>query len=185
MKKIVLITVMTVFGFATMNAQDVEFGAKLGANFGSLYGNNTGSIDPILSVINFGFYSEIPLNEKFSFQPEIMYSIQGFSVDDKITRLNYLNLPLMGKYYLTKKLSVEAGPQVGFLVSAKGPTGNVKGNFKTLDVGVNFGVGYKLNNGLNFGARYNLGLSNINDMNGSSDKLRNGVLQVTVGYSFF
>ena len=144
-----------------------------------------GNIDPITSIINFGFYSEIPINEKFSFQPELMYSIQGFSVDDKVTTLNYLNLPLMGKYYLTKKLSIEAGPQVGFLLSAKGPSRNAKDNFKTLDFGVNFGLGYKLNNGLNFGARYNFGLSNINDVSGSSDKLRNGVLQVTVGYSFF
>ena len=94
---------MTVFGFTHVNAQDVEFGAKIGANFGSIYGDNTENIDPILSIINFGFYAEIPLNEKFSFQPELMYSIQGFSVDDKITRLNYLNLPLMGKYYFTKK----------------------------------------------------------------------------------
>jgi hypothetical protein len=120
MKKLLLITMMTLFGFINVNAQDVEFGAKLGANFGSIYGNNTENIDPILSIINFGFYSEIPLNEKFSFQPELMYSIQGFSVDNNITRLNYLNIPLMGKYYVTKKLSLEAGPQVGFLLSAKG-----------------------------------------------------------------
>jgi hypothetical protein len=120
MKKLLLITMMTLFEFINVNAQDVEFGAKLGANFGSIYGNNTENIDPILSIINFGFYSEIPLNEKFSFQPELMYSIQGFSVDNNITRLNYLNIPLMGKYYVTKKLSLEAGPQVGFLLSAKG-----------------------------------------------------------------
>ena len=185
MKKLVLITVMTVFGFTTMNAQDVEFGAKIGANFGSLYGDNTGTIDPILSIINFGFYAEIPLNEKFSFQPEIMYSTQGFSINDRIKALNYLNFPLMGKYYVTKKLSVEAGPQIGFLLSTKGRLENVRDDFKTLDFGVNFGLGYKLDNGLNFGARYNLGLSNINDVSGSSDTLRNGLFQFTVGYSFF
>lgn len=183
MKKLLLITMLTVFGFTTMNAQDVEFGAKVGANFGSIYGNNTENIDPITSIINFGFYAEIPLNEKFSFQPEIMYSIQGFSVEDDITTLNYLNLPLMGKYYVTKNLSIEAGPQLGYLLSAKDEVANVKGNFRVFDFGLNFGLGYKLNNGLNFGARYNFGLTNINAV--SSDKLRNGVLQLTVGYSFF
>jgi hypothetical protein len=185
MKKILLITVITVFGFTNVTAQDVEFGAKLGVNFGSLYGDNTGNVDPIVSLINFGVYAEIPLNEKFSFQPEIMYSTHGFSINDRIKALNYLNFPLMGKYYVTKKLSLEAGPQIGFLLSTKGKLGIPKDDFKTLDFGVNFGVGYKLNNGLNFGARYNLGLSNINDVSGSSDKLTNGVLQVTVGYSFF
>jgi len=50
---------------------------------------------------------------------------------------------------------------------------------------VNLGVGYKLENGLNFGLRYNVGLSNINDVEGSSAKFRNGTAQVTIGYSFF
>lgn len=91
----------------------------------------------------------------------------------------------MGKYYVVKGLSLEAGPQLGFLLSAKNESTNVKDSFKTFDFGVNLGLGYKLNNGLNFGARYNLGLTNINDSEGSSGKNRNGVIQVSVGYFFF
>ena len=185
MKKLVLITAMAIFGLTNVNAQDIEFGAKLGINFASITGDNTKNLDPIASIINFGVYSEIPVNEKLSFQPEIMYSIQGYSVGNDIVSLNYLNFPLMGKYYVAKGLSLEAGPQIGFLLSAKNEGTDVKDTFKTLDFGVNVGLGYKLDNGLNFGARYNLGLSNLNDVSGSSDKFRNGVLQVTVGYSFF
>ncbi len=114
-----------------------------------------------------------------------MYSIQGFSVGDDIVTLNYLSLPLMGKYYVTKGLSVEAGPQIGYLLSAKDEGRDVKDNFKTIDYGLTFGVGYKLENGLNFTARYNAGLSNINDVAGSKDKFRNGVAQLSIGYSFF
>ncbi|XMO86254.1 porin family protein [Algibacter sp. AS12] len=184
MKKLLLIALVAAFGFSHVNAQDIQFGAKLGINFANINGDNTSALDPITSLVNFGVVAEMPINEKFAFQPELMYSIQGFSVGDDVVALNYLNLPLMGKYYISKGFSVEAGPQIGFLLSAKNEDIDVKDNFKTVDFGANLGIGYKLDSGLNFGARYNLGLSNINDVEGSSDSFRNGVIQVTVGYMF-
>ena len=91
----------------------------------------------------------------------------------------------MAKYYVAKGLSIEAGPQIGYLFSAKNESVDVKDSFKKIDFGANVGLGYKLENGLNFGVRYNLGLSNINNVSGSSDKYKNGVLQASVGYFFF
>ncbi|MDB2463024.1 PorT family protein [Algibacter sp.] len=176
---------MTVFGFSNVNAQDIHFGAKLGINFSSIYGDNAEDLETITSIVNFGIVAEMPINEKFSFQPELMYSIQGYSIGEDIVALNYLNLPLLGKYYITKGLSLEAGPQIGFLLSAKDEGTDVKDNFKTIDLGANLGLAYKLNNGLNFGARYNLGLSNINNIDGVPDSYKNGVFQITVGYQFF
>jgi hypothetical protein len=49
-----------------------------------------------------------------------------------------------------------------------------KTTFKKVDLAANLGIGYKLENGLNFGARYNFGLSNINNLDNSS-KYRNQV----------
>ncbi|MNQ60224.1 hypothetical protein D3C85_744960 [compost metagenome] len=91
----------------------------------------------------------------------------------------------MGKYYVTKGLSVEAGPQIGFLLAAKNEKTDVKDSFNIFDFGVNFGLGYKLDNGLNFGARYNLGLTDINNLENSSSKNKNSVFQISVGYFFF
>ena len=184
MKKVLLATAITVLGFATINAQDVTFGAKLGINFASIYGDNTKDIETV-TAFNFGVMSEIAISKKFSFQPELLYSGLGYSLDDEDTAsLNYLSIPLMGKYYITDGLSLEAGPQIGFLLSAKQDGTDIKDSFKTLDFGANLGVGYKLDNGLNFNARYTLGLSNINDIEGSSDKNTNGVLQFGIGYFF-
>lgn len=188
MKKLLLIAVVSVIGFTKVHAQDIEFGAKLAINYANLYGDYDGDDSGVTSLINFGVMAEIPINKKFSFQPEIMYSMQGFSTgngNDDLVNLNYLNVPLMGKYYVTKGFSIEAGPQIGFLLSAKNDGNDVKNNFKTLDFGVNFGLGYKLKNGLNFGARYNLGIANINDISGSSNTFRNGVIQASIGYFFF
>ena len=124
-------------------------------------------------------------SEKFSFQPELLYSGQGYDTDidsEGIIALNYLNIPLMAKYYATKKLSLEAGPQIGFLLSTKGGTEDYKDLFKTTGFGVNMGIGYKLDNGLNFGARYNWGLSNISVTNDVT--MNNSVFQFSVGYFF-
>ncbi|MBF7091986.1 PorT family protein [Flavobacterium sp. ALJ2] len=184
MKKILLLAVITVLGFTNVNAQKIKFGVKGGLNFANISGDKTKNIDVVTSF-NFGVLSEIPISDKFSFQPELMYSGQGYSFNDNTIALSYLNIPLMGKYYLTKGLSVEAGPQIGFLLAAKNEKTNVKDSFNTFDFGVNFGVGYKLDNGLNFGARYNLGLTDINNLEGSSIKNKNGVFQLSVGYFFF
>ena len=184
MKKILLLAVVTVLGFANVTAQEIKFGAKGGLNFANISGDNTEGTD-VVTAFNFGVMSEIPISEKFSFQPELMYSGQGYSFNDNTVALSYLNVPLMAKYYVIKGLSVEAGPQIGFLLAAKNEKTDVKDSFKTVDFGVNFGVGYKLDNGLNFGARYNLGLTDINNVDNSSSKNKNGVFQVSVGYFFF
>ena len=184
MKKILLVTVIAVLGLTNVNAQEIQFGAKGGLNFASISGDNTGYVDPV-TAFNFGLVAEIPISEKFYFQPELMYSGQGYSFNDDTIALNYLNIPLMGKYYLTKGFSLEAGPQIGFLLSAKNDKTDVKDSFNTVDFGVNFGLGYKLDNGLNFGARYNLGLSDINNIDNSSNKNRIGEFQLSVGYFYF
>ena len=184
MKKLLLVTAVAVFGFSNVNAQDIKFGVKGGLNFANISGDNTSQLETV-TAFNFGVMSEISLTKKFSFQPELLYSGQGFSTkSDKTAALSYINLPLMGKYYVTKGLSLEAGPQIGYLIGADFDGTDVKDSYKKVDFSANLGLGYKLNNGLNFGARYNFGLSNINNVGGSSDKFRNGVAQISIGYFF-
>ena len=186
MKKLFLVTVIAVLGLSNINAQDIKFGVKAGLNFASITGDNAKDLDPITSF-NFGVMSEIKLSDKFSLQPELIYSGQGADTNvasEGRINLNYLNLPLIGKYYVTERFSLEAGPQIGYLLSTKGGTLDYKELLKPIDYGLNFGVGYKLDNGLNFTARYNLGLSDINDVDGFTDKNSNGVFQLSVGFFF-
>lgn len=186
MKKLVLLTVITVLGLTSVNAQDIKFGAKAGLNFAFITGDNTEDLKPNTDF-HFGVMAEFKISDKFSLQPELIYSGQGSNINvesEGRVALNYLNVPLIGKYYVTERWSLEAGPQIGFLLSTKGGTLDYKDFLKTTDFGVNFGVGYRLDNGINFGARYNLGLSNINDVEGFTDKNRNGVIQLSIGYFF-
>ena len=212
MKKVLFFAALLLFSMVTINAQDVKFGAKAGVNFASITGDDTDDLDG-RTAFHLGVVAEIPISEKFSFQPELLYSAQGasqkssfdefnYEVKEELTgKLDYLNLPLMAKFYVADGFSLEAGPQIGFLLSAKADyefsasgggedysesdSIDLKDETKSIDFGANFGVGYKMESGLNFGIRYNLGLSNINDGEGSDDfKNQNGVFQISVGYFF-
>lgn len=100
----------------TLNAQDIKFGAKAGANIASV----TGEIESAGSRVAFhlGGMAEIPISNELFIQPELLFSSQGYKVDNGTGTLNYINLPIMGKYFVNEELSIEAGPQIGYLLSA-------------------------------------------------------------------
>lgn len=204
MKKIMLTALLAVIVITSVNAQN--FGVKAGLNLASVTGDFTEGIDGRTSF-HIGTVAEFKVSDKFSFQPELMYSSQGAKVSDSepgyynyesVYKVDYLNIPLMAKYYVAEGFSIEAGPQIGFLLSAKDEwkewdedygtdsgTEDFKDYMSSIDFGLNFGVGYKLESGLNFGARYNLGLSNVwEDDEGGSFSQKNGVFQISVGYFF-
>ncbi len=213
MKK-VLFAAVAVFAFGAANAQDMSFGAKAGLNVSTL----TGDVEDTNSLIgaHAGVFAEFKISDKFSFQPELLFSMQGakekisgteslggetysFTEETKL-KLSYINIPLMAKYYVAEKFSLEAGPQIGFLMSAKGDyeysetfggetfsesaSEDVKDGFKGIDFGLNFGAAYDFTDNLFAGVRYNLGLGDINDVEDFDGKINNSVFQVSIGYKF-
>jgi len=196
MRKIVFVLLVFVTCFAS--AQEFSLGFRGGYSLAGIQGDNTNGFN-MRHGFHLGIMSEVTLTNTFSIQPEISYSQQGANqnsvfvfeefplLDGELeVRYNYINVPIMAKYYVVKGFSIELGPQLGFLLSAEqedeGQDIDVKDRLKSFDFGVNVGVGYKLENGLNFGLRYNAGLTNINDISVFSDKNRHGVVQISIGY---
>lgn len=187
MKKLVW-TAIAVVSLTVGTAQEVKFGAKAGLNLATLPPELTES----RTTFHLGGMAEIELTDVFSIQPELLYSAQGSKDQDdsdnnETFRVDYLSLPVLAKYYLINGLSVEAGPQLGFLLSAEvednGQTADLKDVTKGLDLGLAFGVSYKMDNGLNFGLRYFLG-SDVNDIEEDTEEFKNRVFQVSIGYFF-
>ncbi len=183
---------MFVLAFGFMNAQKAQFGIKGGLNIATITGDDTSGVSSIIGF-NVGAFTEIKISEKFSIQPELLYSTQGAKVDsdgDNVDFiLSYLNIPIMAKYYVSPKFSLEAGPQIGFLTSAKGKAMgvsiDVKDFFNSTDFGLNLGGGYDFTKNLSAGLRYNLGLSNIAKTEaGDNTKSQNSVFSISVGYKF-
>lgn len=166
MKKIIL-TVAAICAFGFTQAQEVKFGVKAGANFSTF----TGDVEGYDGKVGFqvGGFAEIKISDKFSVQPELMYSTLGAKFDEQgitITQsVDYLVVPIMAKFYVTEGFALEAGPQIGFLLSGKlkadGDSVDVKELYTTTDLGLNFGAGYDFTENISAGVRYTLGLSNI------------------------
>ena len=248
MKKITL-TLLGFVAFSTsaLAQQEVKIGPKAGVNFAKINGKfyesgfseNKLQFDQGVTGFHLGLFAEIKFNDKFSVQPELLYSVQGgkyevseagtdvifgMPLDYKIDgilkwKLHYINVPVMAKYYVVPSFALEVGPYIGFNVksewkseynssftfegetevSSGSDTEKMKKGTNAVDFGLGFGASYNIVNGLFVNARYNLGLSNVGkdftevetDEDGTiyetkikADKLKNGVIQVGVGYKF-
>jgi hypothetical protein len=190
MKKIIL-TAAAVFAFGFANAQDVKFGVKGGLNVANFSGDIEDS--SALTGFHVGGFAEIKISEKFAIQPELLFSAQGADGDGGNFSLSYINVPVMAKFYVADKFNLEAGPQIGFLTSAKvktqGMSIDAKELFNSTDFGMNFGAGYDFTENLSVGARYNVGISKLfseefENALGSDVTVHNSVFSVSLGYKF-
>ncbi len=214
MKKNILIIALFISAlFSSLLAQEdeIRYGAKVGLNIASIKGDTFEGVS-LSSRVGFhiGGVVEIPISDVFAIQPELLFSTQGAKSKDSdsdefdevvsfetITKLNYIQLPVMAKYYLSnvlEGLSLQGGIQAGFLLSAEAEASgggdsssvDVKDSFSAVDFGINLGGGYQHETGLFADIRYNLGLANILDTEGESSSFsqQNSVFQISIGYKF-
>ncbi|KOP37384.1 PorT family protein [Flavobacterium sp. WLB] len=192
MKKVIL-TAIAILAFGFANAQQTRFGVKGGLSLT----NFSGDVDTNTKVgFVVGGFAEIKVIERLSIQPELLFSAQGAkydfigSNDDGDLKLNYINIPVLAKFYITKQFTVEGGPQIGFLVSAKDEGEDVKDFYKSADFGFNFGAGYNFTDNFSVGLRYTVGLSGVvdrgdyDDLDDYYDSAKNSVLAITAAYKF-
>ncbi len=188
MKKVLLSLVVIATTVFASQAQ-VSYGAKAGANLYNFSGDDADGFDSKIGF-NVGGFVNIPVSETFSVQPELVFSAEGaktsISSVDANYNMNYLNIPIMLQYNNPSGFYAEAGPQIGLLMSAKvkvdSESEDVKDSFKGTNISLGVGVGYRLPNGLGFGARYNLGLGNLVD-EGDVDVKLSG-FQLGVSFKF-
>jgi hypothetical protein len=179
MKKILLAIASTLFFVATQ--AQIGIGLKGGLNSYALSSN----VDDksFISVPFFGIFSKINITEQFSIQPELVYSKQGNGYETngvkETINMDYINIPVMLQFNTKSGFSFEAGPELGFLMSAKyKEDGTVKRDVKERYKGTNFSVGlglaYTTKIGLGFGFRYNIGLSNVSSVANTVSKSTGG-----------
>ena len=190
MKKIILSVVVLATTISVSRAQ-VSFGLKGGIglfNFSGSDASGTGFKSKI-GILAAG-YAAIPISETFAIAPELQFSGQGAKVTESGVsvdfNVNYLNIPVLAQYRNESGFFVEAGPQIGFLMSAKakgsGLDEDIKSSFNSTAFSLDFGAGYKSGMGLGISARYALNLNNIGK--GSGSDLKNSGFQIGAIYEF-
>ncbi len=210
MKRIIITVFLSLICVGLSKAQDLYFGPKVGANLTNItytgdtefFTNNQMKLSSHLGV-----FAEFVLNDMFSVQPELLYSVKGARFDiagDEDFKAayvyKYISLPIVAKYYVTEEITIEAGPQVAYLLSAKNietstvyvtslgkeaASIDIKDEIQPYDFGATAGVGYLTKTGFYISARYNMGLLNtFKEQPDISDTLKNGAIQLSVGFSF-
>jgi hypothetical protein len=189
MKKLKLLVALLCVS-AAVHAQ--SFGLKAGMNSTTISGSSLATSKIAFHV---GAWGEFKMAEKVSIMPELVYSAQGSAItgsSDKVN-LSYLNIPVMLNYYMTDNIFIQAGPQIGFLMSAAtestGGSTDIKQYLSSTDFTLGFGLGGQWDNFMaNF--RYNLGITDtIADENfkqsiGVTGSMTNSVIQISLGYKF-
>jgi len=200
----------------------VRFGLKAGMNVASL--SKDAGLEDQKSKIGFnaGVFANIPVAESFSIQPEVLYNQLGAKIESRdeytiagvttrnvesySTNLDYLTVPVMFQYNFVPNFYIEAGPEFGFMLSAKNKgdrtttvttgsntsTTNAsytddidKDNLNTFNFGVGIGLGYYFTDNIGLTARYVAGVTDVaKDRPSGDDAIRNNNFQVGLAFKF-
>ncbi len=173
-----------------------SFGVKGGVNFTHITGADEFSDTKSRTSFHVGVVGELPLTDMFSLQAEALYSGQGYDATldlgllgnrDYEMQLDYIQVPVLAKVYLTRGLSIEAGPQFSFLINEEvdfrpeDDAGDIDmDDAKSFDFGIAAGLTFQTEMGLFATGRYSYGLTDIYD----NVDARNTVFQIGIGYKF-
>lgn len=169
-------------------------GIKGGLNFANVNTSSAGATYDARTGYNAGAFLLLKFG-KIGIQPEVLFSQQGtkvkYSGGGFDQNFGYVNIPVIVKLYTIAGINIQVGPQFGFLtnsptaqtISSGGTTVTIDQAYKKSDVSAALGLGWDLPFGLTIDARYNLGLTKIND--DSYTDVKNQVWQLSVGYKLF
>lgn len=212
MKKITIALVCTILATGAAMAQEkFTFGPKVGVDYTNYWGKNVEHGGQL--SYQAGLFMEYRFTDKFSIAPEVVFAAQGGKyqikrLDDyykETDHINYINVPVMLKFYVTPELSIDFGPQVGFNVYSKNTaelkeggekdkiTTDLKEYTKTVDFGLGLGLTYNITDEVFVQGRYTMGLTRVFDTKAydkvvlevigfDNPKHSNG--QISIGYRF-
>ncbi len=188
MKKFTLLFALSILAFSFSHAQ--KFGVTGGWNIASVGGDLDNDDINIRLAPHLGVHYDHAFSESSAISFGLMYSGQGYKAAnaDISWRINYINLPIVYRYYFFKGFSVLGGLQPGFNVSSKVKSGDttldVKDDTNGFDLGLPIGASYEFDFGLTLGVRHIWGLSDISKNDNPDMYHPNRVIQFSAGYLF-
>ncbi|HNP22659.1 MAG TPA: porin family protein [Panacibacter sp.] len=191
MKKIILSATAFILFSAIATAQGFHVGAKVGANLDKI--NGQAFKDGYNLGYHLGGFMEIDFSKSIGIQPELLFSQTNTTATDNLgdvfkpgdnIKLNYLNIPILLRINASKLLTLNAGPQFSILMNNHETLlENGQDAFKNGDFALVLGAQLNLSS-LKLYGRYNIGLSDINDI-GSQDQWKSQQFQLGVGLRLF
>ena len=173
-----------------------EFGVKAGLNFANFSWDIPEESFETVSMIKFGVSGIVlyPLSELLDAQVELMYLQKGAKFEETKWNFDYLSIPVLVRFNFSSEDAstyIVAGPEIGFLLSAKiensGAEEDIKDVVKSTDLGINVGAGISMNmdsTPVFWEVRYSLVLSNWIDDPNVENSAKNRGVQLSIGMMF-
>ena len=195
-KKLVLITIILV---SLTNYAQARFGIRAGANFADLTNLETTKKTDFYG----GVFLAIKASEAYTLQPEIIYSMQGTTLNSdkplrveneglKDLKLEFLSIAFINKLTTKSNVNFLIGPYIDIRMSDNVQNDGYffEGLFPRMDAGLQVGLGYDISDNFAIEARLKQGFAdmlNENDIyqgNNIDEKNYNQVFQVGITYKF-
>lgn len=201
MKKFGLLALVVLIAGA-VQAQSTYSGFRAGLNLATISGSDVNDAEMKVGFQAGGVFL-MPFTKEIGLQSGLLFSSKGYSTSMEIAGVNNtysattytIEVPINIAYGIgdeDAQFQIFAGPYLGvFLMGSYksestigGQTTETTGDIEsddisTLDLGLNFGVGYKMD-ALLINAGYGLGLTTL-DPDGEMD-MKNAVIQITAAY---
>jgi hypothetical protein len=210
MKKL-FIAAIALLTINTVSAQESStkgpsFGLKSGVSFSNIIKTDDSNFETnYVTGFNAGAFVNIPVVDRLSFQPELLFSQKGYKSDRNgalgngtlTQKTNWIEIPILAAIQAAPGFNIYLGPQVSFLTKT---TNTYEGAFSTSQqtkyeddadkfkksiVGGVLGAGFNLTNTLSLTVRYALDLQKNNE-NGTSEtpQFKNQVWQAGLAIKF-
>ncbi len=196
MRKIPVTLVCTILLLAA-KAQ-FSFGPKAGLNLAKMSFSSSNYKTSFKPFFYGGLFANYQVNTQWAAQLEVLYSGEG--TKEKLVsggttgHINegYVQIPLLLQFHTSIGAFVEAGPQLGLMLSSKESYGtssstDIKKYYNTVEFRVPFGIGYEFPSsspvkGLGVNARYSFNFSKINKVAVGGESLKNKVISIGAYY---
>ena len=193
-RSVFVLSIALLFTVLHTQAQGFHFGIKAGANLFKMDGE---SFDQEFKFgYNVGAFTQINVSSKWGLQPELLFNQTNYRTGTEFSnvysggvsnyqgKLNYLSIPVLLSFRPIPLLSILAGPQFGILLNRdEHLTDNAAQAFKTGDFSLVGGAQLNLAS-IMVGARYVVGLNNINDLS-DQNSWKNEGWQLYAGFRIF
>lgn len=201
MKKVILlVALLTIFSIA---AAEHSFGLKTGLNLASYRKTGPGAKFKLGAI--WGIFYNIPLNQQYSIQPELLFTMKGQKYEIMMndtdeygsshgthkfktsSSFSYLEVPILGKMEINRSekliVNIYMGPFFGFNLDNSYKVefnnneneGSEEVNF--IEMGFTTGIMLAFTNNITFDARYTYGLTDV-----YKNGINHTVLSFMLGY---
>ena len=209
MKRILLLVLISFVAVSASAQKKFTFGPKAGFTVANLHVDDDDQNDQVSGVkagLVIGAFAEYRAVKWFAVSADVLFARKGAQNEFKMStsefnmetennfKLNYIDVPVLANFYVTKRLALKAGIQPSFLLSAKNKvsqksngesineTVDLKKEMNKVDFAIPVGISYSFKMGLVLDLRYHIACTNL--PKDGDYKLTNQVASLTVGWRF-